>query len=373
MKNKLKASQTIVLFTSNVEGGIVQFTLKIAQVLVEDGYKVSVFAPVAITKRIFDDDLVYEVYEKKKSILRSSQISGDVVSKISAIKPAAVLFCDNGIFSLQTLLSLKKTAFPTSIFIHDILPHLEKFNLYEKLKQRLKNRLLRETLERVDQVILLSKNSFDLFGEKYSRYSEKALWIPLGAHIPEAKALAPKEIEVMEEEKYFLFFGRISKYKGIENLLDAYKGLKSQNKPFLVIAGGGDFTKNEKKLINDNKDVIVINRYLKDGEMIYLIKNAIAVVLPYIEASQSGVIPIAYHFAIPVITSNVPGLTEYVVDGESGIICSDKAAIKQAMLAMENKEFYNHLKKGANKFYQENLNWGTNLSRIIKNKSDSVK
>jgi hypothetical protein len=39
--------------------------------------------------------------------------------------------------------------------------------------------------------------------------------------------------------------------------------------------------------------------------MLYLIRNALTVVLPYIEASQSGVTPIAYHFGVPVITSNV--------------------------------------------------------------------
>ena len=45
------------------------------------------------------------------------------------------------------------------------------------------------------------------------------------------------------------------------------------------------------------------------------------VALPYKSATQSGVVPIAYHFDIPVVVSNVGGLPEVVVDGETGFIC----------------------------------------------------
>ena len=45
------------------------------------------------------------------------------------------------------------------------------------------------------------------------------------------------------------------------------------------------------------------------------------VVLPYTSATQSGIIPIAYHFNKPVVSSNVGGLPENIQNNKTGIIC----------------------------------------------------
>jgi glycosyltransferase involved in cell wall biosynthesis len=44
-------------------------------------------------------------------------------------------------------------------------------------------------------------------------------------------------------------------------------------------------------------------------------------VLPYIEASQSGLIPIAHAFGKPVVVNSVGGLPEQVIDGLNGYKC----------------------------------------------------
>jgi glycosyltransferase involved in cell wall biosynthesis len=45
------------------------------------------------------------------------------------------------------------------------------------------------------------------------------------------------------------------------------------------------------------------------------------VVLPYKTATQSGIVPIAYHFNKPVVVSNVGGLPEIVDEGKTGFVC----------------------------------------------------
>jgi len=45
------------------------------------------------------------------------------------------------------------------------------------------------------------------------------------------------------------------------------------------------------------------------------------VALSFKSATQSWLVPIAYHFDIPVVISNVDGLPEVVVDVETGFIC----------------------------------------------------
>ena len=53
--------------------------------------------------------------------------------------------------------------------------------------------------------------------------------------------------------------------------------------------------------------------------------------LPYLEVTQSGVIPIAYHFGIPVITSDIEGFREQVVNEKTGIICKTSSDYIAAM------------------------------------------
>ena len=49
------------------------------------------------------------------------------------------------------------------------------------------------------------------------------------------------------------------------------------------------------------------------------------VVLPYKSATQSGVVPIAYHFNKPVVVTDVGGLSEIVNDGKTGYVIQPDA------------------------------------------------
>lgn len=62
----------------------------------------------------------------------------------------------------------------------------------------------------------------------------------------------------------------------------------------------------------------VVDRFITEGEAATFFDRADAIVLPYRHATGSGVIPLAYHYGKPVITTTVGGLPEVVVDGVSG-------------------------------------------------------
>ena len=63
---------------------------------------------------------------------------------------------------------------------------------------------------------------------------------------------------------------------------------------------------------------IVHNRFIRATECDELFRQASIVVLPYIEATQSGVIPLAYSYAKPVVATRVGALAEVVDDGKTG-------------------------------------------------------
>ena len=124
---------------------------------------------------------------------------------------------------------------------------------------------------------------------------------------------------------YILLFGKISPYKGIEVLIEAARIVKkllvNNNEFNVLIAGEGDFSYFEKLLSKEDYEYIhVLNKWIPASEIPILFQRAKLLVLPYTDASQSGVISLAYTFSRPVIASNVGSIAEYIEHNETGFI-----------------------------------------------------
>ena len=132
------------------------------------------------------------------------------------------------------------------------------------------------------------------------------------------------------ENNYILFFGNIAPWKRIDTLIEAAKIVKNKiGQNFnLVIAGkpypGFEGINLFENIDNeDNKFINIINKYITSSEIPALVGKSSFLVLPYdnlFQYSSSGVIPLSYTFAKPVIVSNVPSLVEYVDSGKTGLI-----------------------------------------------------
>ena len=78
---------------------------------------------------------------------------------------------------------------------------------------------------------------------------------------------------------------------------------------------------------NDIGDIATLNfDFITDSEVKYYLCAADVVVQPYRSATQSGVTPLAYHFEVPMIVTNVGGLPAMVPDGKVGLIAQPDAA-----------------------------------------------
>jgi alpha-maltose-1-phosphate synthase len=123
--------------------------------------------------------------------------------------------------------------------------------------------------------------------------------------------------------EYVLLFGKIKPYKGVETLLEAVRKVRKKlgNRFRVIIAGKGSKTFLDSLLRTDDLEYIHIqNGYIPDIEIPKLFRNAKFLVLPYIDASQSGIVSLAYTFSKPVIVSNVGSIAEYVEHGITGLI-----------------------------------------------------
>lgn len=128
--------------------------------------------------------------------------------------------------------------------------------------------------------------------------------------------------------KNILFFGRLSVYKGIDILLEAIPIVlaKFPNEKF-VIAGHADYGyKIDEQLINKySPNIQIIKGYLNTEELVKKIEEAKFIICPYRDATQSGVVMTALAAGKMVIATNVGSFSEYIHNGENGLLSEPNA------------------------------------------------
>jgi starch synthase len=135
--------------------------------------------------------------------------------------------------------------------------------------------------------------------------------------------------------KVILYFGRFEPYKGIEVLVQGYRLVRKRFPAWkLVIAGAGRLP--PRLGLRPGQGVEIHNGFLPDDAVADLMRRARLVVVPYTEATQSGVVSTAYAFDRPVIATRVGGLVEMVEHGKTGLLVrpNDPAALARAMRAL---------------------------------------
>ncbi|OJV36712.1 MAG: hypothetical protein BGO33_04255 [Bacteroidia bacterium 43-41] len=214
------------------------------------------------------------------------------------------------------------------------------------------------------RIILLNRFFKNLTINKYRVCENDITIIPHAGFFKSSKPTFHKEFQFK-----ILFIGRIEKYKGIPLLIEAYHKVVQQiPKLKLIIAGKGDITPYKISLNNDlSSNIEIINKWLTDSEIELLIEESDFVVLPYIDASQSGVIPIAFGNGRTVIATNVGALSEQVPKGIGFTVEANSDDILRKIISIyENGiEELNKLNYNAYTYANENLTWDSSANQLI--------
>ena len=143
-----------------------------------------------------------------------------------------------------------------------------------------------------------------------------------------------------------LFFGRILPYKGVAMLLDAYARLRHVDVSLRVI-GRGEI--DVPPSLTAQPGLTIKSGWVAPNAIGGILAGADAVALPYLEASQSGVVAAAYGAGLPVVATPVGGLAEQVVDGATGVLAASTSAgdfAEAIRRLVETKDLYETCRSG---------------------------
>jgi glycosyltransferase involved in cell wall biosynthesis len=216
---------------------------------------------------------------------------------------------------------------PRLLTIHDVTAHLGAVSGSNALQRSVERRLRRGA----DGFVVHGESLRQRLLEVEETRERPVFSIPVGMLSHPASAMT------LPRESRLLFFGRMELYKGLDILIDAIRKVRhSRPDVRITLAGRGPETARLMADTAGDDTFEWLDRFIPDGELPELFASSLFVVVPYREASQSGVVPLAFANGRTVVATRVGALAEAVDDGRTGLLCDpdDVNALTAAILAL---------------------------------------
>lgn len=293
------------------------------------------------------------------NVLKKLYISYLINQLIGKINPDVILIDNYMLTYFISTLSFRKKMM---MIVHDPFLHSGENFVIDRFLRNLHFKL-------IDHKILLNENQKEDFIEQYRQKKENihSSFLSVYDYLHYYKTDNTNSASGFN----ILFFGRISPYKGIKFLLDAFVEILANEKHedmSLTIAGGGTFDF-DIEIYRRYPQIKILNEYIYPEKLANFISQASIVVCPYTDATQSGVIMSAYAFKKPVIATNVGGLPEMVEDGITGIIIepkSSKAIINAILKLYMNEDLLTEMSQNiSGRYYNGEKSWESSASQFL--------
>ncbi|MDQ3281640.1 MAG: glycosyltransferase family 4 protein [Acidobacteriota bacterium] len=193
------------------------------------------------------------------------------------------------------------------------------------------------------------------------------------ASLRKRAGLAPDELVV-------LFFGTLSRYKGIDILLEAFPRVLEKAKARLVIVGypTADFDLAEHQELarrnNIAASVVWMPEYVASGDIAAWMELASVIVFPYRDIYQSGALHVPQTFGVPIVASAIGAMQDVIENEVSGLLVpkENAPALAEALIRLlTDRDLASRLGFRAASDAQGRFSWRT-IARTILDRASAA-
>ncbi|MEA2248750.1 MAG: hypothetical protein QOH46_3279 [Solirubrobacteraceae bacterium] len=212
----------------------------------------------------------------------------------------------------------------------------------------------RRLYDRVDAVVVHTAPGRTRLVDDLGVAPGKVHVIPHGVLRPTGDDGLPPELEGIEGP-VVLFFGLLRPYKGLDVLLEAWRGIAGAE---LWVVG---MPRMDTAALHAAapSGVRFVERFIPDGQVAALFRRADLAVLPYREIDQSGVLFTALGAGTPMVLSDVGGFPEIARDGAAELVpAGDSAALTATIQRLlDDPAARERLSAGARRAAADRYSW----------------
>lgn len=297
-----------------------EYIIQKANALVSRGHEVMLFMPHNLINSTVGDDISKVINPKIRTLFYKGKrrpnrlfyiFRNNLFKTIRDFNPDIIHVHING--EIETLLiCLRFCKIPLIVTIHDVTPHVG-----EDSKISLRGKIICKYLRyHAAKIHVHGETLRNELISIYPAYKKKGVVIPHGT----LSLFTHWDTGNIEREpQTCLFFGRMEKYRGLDNLVQIGSILKKMIPDIkIIVAGSGTELCKYKESLMALGIFEIHDAFIPDRAVYTFFRRASLLLLPYHEASQSGIVHMGLAFGVTIVATSVGAIPETILDGVHG-------------------------------------------------------